>query len=100
DVAATTASGLTALHGAAERGPEGVELLLRHGADVKVRADNGTTPLHVAARYGRTQAAAVLLAAGADPSSRAVSGKTPLDLARDRGHVSTLQLLENAARTR
>ena len=98
DVAATTASGLTALHGAAERGPEGVELLLRHGANVQVRANNGTTPLHVAARHGQTEGAAVLLAAGADPSSRTVSGKTPLDLARDRGHVSTLQLLEGAVR--
>ncbi|HKA04941.1 MAG TPA: ankyrin repeat domain-containing protein [Acidimicrobiales bacterium] len=47
----------------------------------------GTTPLHLAARYGHAAAARRLLDAGADPTARSDTGETAADLARAAGHA-------------
>ena len=53
----------------------------------------GTTPLHLAARYGHAAAARRLLDAGADPSARSATGETAADLARAAGHADLAGLL-------
>lgn len=56
--------------------------LLEYGADTEVADDlSGNTPLHTAAKHGRTDIAALLLEGGADPDSRARQGETPLHVA-------------------
>ena len=95
---------------------DAVRLLLARGADPnKAEADSGLTPLHRAARRGRTGAASLLLLAGAavdartrvllpegaaqqsgnyrDEGAERVSGRTPLILAVCRGHPDVLRLL-------
>ena len=55
----------------------------------------GTTPLHLAARYGHTAAARRLLDAGADPTARSARGETAADLARAAGHAELVGLLSD-----
>ena len=57
------------------------------------RDTGGTTPLHLAARYGHAAAARRLLDAGADPSARSATGETAADLARAAGHTDLAGLL-------
>ena len=58
--------GFRALHIAAESGDARlVELLLDHQAQVDAKADDGTTPLGVAARKGRDAIATLLRSRGA-----------------------------------
>jgi ankyrin repeat protein len=104
-------SGWTMLHIAAQRGkPKMADLLLKHGAAVDPRKEDGQTPLHVVASqwlggpvrkveslgfpgvFGmqltevpcddRVGVAEVLLAHGADINALDNDKKTPLDLAR------------------
>jgi ankyrin repeat protein len=46
---------------------------------------DGTTPLHLAALYGRREVASVLLAFHADVAARDENGDTPLHLAAAKG---------------
>ena len=56
-----------------------VEVLLAAGGDLTIRADNGETPLHLAARYNENPAVVeALLAAGANVREDDDSGQTPL----------------------
>jgi hypothetical protein len=51
------------------------------------------TPLHIAARFGRDDLAAILLSAGADPNARDKHGDRPLHLAAEHGHPAVVRLL-------
>ena len=46
----------------------------------------GTTPLHLAARFGNEGAAKLLLEHGADPGATDADGHMPADVARRAGH--------------
>ena len=59
-------------------------------------AQNGNTPLHVAALNGYTDIVRLLLEQpGIDTTRTNNEGKTALDLAREKGHSEISQLLEN-----
>lgn len=80
--------GMTPLHAAASNGNiESVEVLLRLGANIEARDDNGNTPLHSAAHFSHSHAVVeVLLRAGADIEARNGKGLTPLLVAEDHSH--------------
>ena len=72
------------LHFAAAFGiPESIQALLKAGADVMARNEDGLTPLHDAAEYATPESIQVLLKAGADAKAKSQHGITPWDLAQD-----------------
>ena len=82
---------------AAEAGDDGRvhELLDRDPADVNRTRDDGWTPLHLAAFYGRTAVAEMLLARGADAnaiSTNAMANR-PLHAAVAGRHLAVVELL-------
>lgn len=71
-----------------------VEALVAHGADVKAAAHDGTTPLHVCGRDGRSPAVLkTLLTAGADPTCRDELGVTPLMAACSGGEAAIVEAM-------
>ena len=69
------------LHLAAAQGRTSiVEALVRHGADINARGEEGYTPLHEAVELGHWLAALRLLEMGADPTIKNDEGYTPLAL--------------------
>ena len=63
------------------------------GADMNVKAGDGTTPLHNAAIYGHNEVAELLIAKGANVNAKNNGGETPLDWAIKRKHTETADLL-------
>lgn len=53
----------------------------------------GSSPLHMAATYGRTEVVRLLLAAGADPNEENRLGQSGIRYAALGGHVDTVQAL-------
>jgi uncharacterized protein len=87
--------GDTPLHVMAWRNDaEGVDILVRAGANVNAVGDMGQTPLHVAIAQGNAAMVAVLLRAGARDDIRSEFGDTPREAASacDR---SIARLFEN-----
>ena len=83
----TTVDGAVALHNAAYNGFAAcARLLLRAGADVNARGNNGNTPLHIASQHGHVHTAKLLIAAGANIEARTQEGTTPLRRALANGH--------------
>jgi ankyrin repeat protein len=95
--ARTPTLGLTALHGAAEKGLPGVQTLVEHGADVDARAANGYTPLHVAAERGHADVAAYLIEHGADADAVTETGRTARDLAVRNDRADVVKTLDDMA---
>ena len=58
-----------------------------------IRGKDGRTPLHVAARNGRTETAEQLIEGGADVNARTVNKQTPLHMAAYGGHADIVSLL-------
>jgi hypothetical protein len=59
-----------------------VNALLRAGAHVNARNDEGDAPLHEASSRGHIDVINALLKGGADPFLKTKYGKTPLDVAK------------------
>ena len=77
--------GYHALHEAALKGHlDIVKLLIDHGAEVNVRAENGDTPLHDASENGHLSVVKLLLERGADPKIENADGLTPVDVSYDK----------------
>lgn len=84
----------TALHLAVAHGRDDiVELLIRHGANIKARSDGGWTALHNACQQGSVKIVKMLLAAGAEINARVLSGATPLHEAALSGHLEVVRCL-------
>src|SRR5471032_2689212 len=74
--------GRTPLHyAAAEANLQDVIRILRDGADVNARDDNGWSPLHFAAPANSAPVAQLLLSAGAEVDSIDANGNSPLSKA-------------------
>ncbi|CAG5897604.1 protein phosphatase 1 regulatory subunit 27 [Menidia menidia] len=74
-------SGMAALHEAVLTGNlEVVKLLVKYGADVHQRDEDGWTPLHMACSDGYPEIAKYLLAIGASTEAENESGEKPVDL--------------------
>ena len=89
DPEATTSSGKTALHVAAElepaRGKIALDLLLDRGANPRARDDRGFTPLHVGAARDAAYVVREYRTRGLDLNGLSAWGQTPLDVALARG---------------
>jgi len=67
-----------------------VELLLANKAEVNAKINDGQTPLHTAARWGRRDVVELLLAYRAEVNARNNDGLTPLNAAAESGHMDVV----------
>jgi ankyrin repeat protein len=88
----------TVLHDMAYKGEtQKIPLLLDHGAELNAIDDEfRSTPLGVAARWGRRDVVAQLIERGADPNASGAAWATPLAWARKKGHADVESDLQHA----
>ena len=72
------------------------KVLLDHGAEVDSRAEDGRTPLMLAANKGDKDLVSLLLQAGADPTLADKSGATAASLAMAKGFKELAGRLQEA----
>jgi len=79
-----------------------MEFLLKTKSDlVSVEASDGSTPLHIAVKYGKTAVVSQLLSAGAKVSATNEMKDTPLHIAAMNGHKEiAIQLMDAGANTK
>ncbi|NXT77268.1 PPR27 phosphatase, partial [Zapornia atra] len=74
-------SGMAALHEAVLTGNlDCVKLLVKYGADIHQKDENGWTPLHMACSDGYADIARYLISLGASPEATTDEGEKPSDL--------------------
>lgn len=97
----STWQGVTLLHDMAQAGDlTKARLLLDHGAAINpIDEEYRSTPLGLAARWGRTEMVAFLLKQGAAPDRSGAPWATPLAWARKKGHAAVEALLRDAGAT-
>ncbi|NXY40135.1 PPR27 phosphatase, partial [Pomatorhinus ruficollis] len=90
-------SGMAALHEAVLTGNlDCVKLLVKYGADIHQRDENGWTPLHMACSDGYADIARYLLSLGASLEATTDDGEKPSDLI-DPEYEDLVQLFEATA---
>jgi len=87
--------GVTLLHDMAQSGDLAkVRLLLDHGAELDVVEDEyRSTPLGLAARWGKKAVVELLLSRGASATAGGATWSTPLAWARSKGHEDIARIL-------
>jgi hypothetical protein len=87
--------GVTLLHDMAQSGDLAKgRLLIEHGAELDAIEDEyRSTPLGLAARWGRRSLVELLLERGANPGAAGAAWSTPLAWARAKGHAEIEQML-------
>jgi ankyrin repeat protein len=90
--------GVRILHDMAQKGDLlKAKLLIAHGADIDPLEDEyQSTPLGLAARWGRKDMVEYLLSQGADPHKSGAPWSTPLAWARKKGHAEIEKMLLSA----
>jgi len=84
----------------AEQGWEDVAtVLIRMGADINTRDQEGRTPLILAAGFGNNEVVKLLIKKGAYVNAKNDEKRTALNYARELYHESTVKLLLNAGAT-
>ncbi|NWI68659.1 PPR27 phosphatase, partial [Todus mexicanus] len=87
-------SGMAALHEAVLTGNlDCVKLLVRYGADIHQKDENGWTPLHMACSDGYADIARYLISLGASPEATTDEGERPSDLI-DPDYKDLVELFE------
>jgi ankyrin repeat protein len=87
-------------HVSAEGDVAKAKLLLDHGAAIDaVDEEYRSTPLGIAARWGRLDVVTLLLARGANPDASGATWSTPLAWARRNGHPAIEAELRRAGGT-
>lgn len=71
-----------------------VKLLIANGADISIPADDGYTPLHIAAACDNVSVVKLLLENGANMNTPDENGRSPQRLAFEYGHTKTKGLFE------
>ncbi|XP_036149939.1 uncharacterized protein LOC105829089 isoform X2 [Monomorium pharaonis] len=74
---------------------EVTKLFLRHGGNPNVRSNDGMTPVHVAAAWGRINILQLLLANGGDPLCLDNDGRSPFHYAFEGKYFKAVTLLAN-----
>jgi Ankyrin repeats (3 copies) len=69
------------------------QLLCQHGADVCLRNEDRTTPLHYPSAAGYPELVQLLLSYGADANASGLLGRTPLHWAAENGHLDVVRIL-------
>lgn len=97
-------TGWTPLHyaasGTTQNQVEMVRLLLDNAAYIDAASPNGSTPLMMAAMYGRSDVLKVLIEEGADASLRNEKGLTAIDFAQQVGRSANVEAIASALRAR
>ncbi|CAB4027706.1 ankyrin-3-like, partial, partial [Paramuricea clavata] len=90
--------GFHALHDAARKDlTKPIKFLIQKGHAVDIRAPNGFTPLHIAAKYNSANAAVLLTNSGADIDALTKTyAITPLHAASKFGHANIVTVLLQA----
>jgi ankyrin repeat protein len=90
--------GVTLLHDMAQNGDLAkARLLIEHGADLDAVDDEyRSTPLGLAARWGRRPLVELLLSSGASPNVAGAAWSTPVAWARKYGHAEIARMLAAA----
>ena len=76
-----------------------IEVLVKAGADINSKTDDGRTPLYQAAFRGHPHCVEKLLSLGADRSLGDADGKTPADVT-NKAEVTELLTLPVAKKTK
>ena len=75
--------------------PEVVKVLLANNCPVDIRAEDGTTPLHIAAAFGSINVIKMLIEKGADTCLKNNKGKTFWDLASQELKTAVIKKIRN-----
>jgi len=87
---------MTPLHFAADNNQlEMVKILLKNGALINAKNENGSTALHHAVYHDNAELAQLLIERGAGVDVRDKYGKTPLDHARILKRKNVIRILKN-----
>ena len=78
----------TLIDAACEGNVEKVQILLKEGADVNAKADNGATSLHRASNFGHLDVVEILFANDADVNAIIEGGYTALHFVSIEGHLT------------
>lgn len=70
-------------------------LVLQFGGDPNVKSDDGLTPLHIAAAWGRPEVLQILLSCGGDPEAVDFNNLTPIDYAMKGEFTDCVYLLKS-----